>query len=167
MTVIKHFVLGLVVATLPLASHAAGLSRCTAADGKSYSYLTREACKSPGDIRVPVSATQAIAPIKPKMANEVVVVSMPTRTEQTIEKEIQDYWKPCKIVQPTRLKILNTENRIVRYSYMLKILSDGAKAKPADCPPANSSMLQALANANLDKIKAGAEVEVTQEQAMR
>jgi hypothetical protein len=167
MKLIVHFMLGAIFASLPLASNAAGLFRCTAPDGKAYSYLTRDSCKSPGDIRVPVSATKAIAPTQAKIANDVISVSVPTPVERKIEKEIQDYWKACKIVQPTKLKILSNENRIVRFSYMLKILSDGAKAKPADCPSANSSMLQALANENLDKLKAGAEVEVTQEQAMR
>jgi hypothetical protein len=167
MKLIMRCTLGILFASLPLASSAVGLFRCTAPDGKSYSYLTRESCKSPADIRVSVSATKAIAPIQPKMANEVITVSVPSPIERKIEKEIQDYWKACRIVQPAKLKILSNENRIVRFSYMLKILSDGAKAKPADCPPANSSMLQALANENLDKLKAGTEVEVTQEQAVR
>ena len=167
MKLAMHFMLSIVFASLPLASNAVGLFRCTAPDGKSYSYLTRESCKSPSDIRVSVSATKAVASIKPENAYGEIIVSAPTPIERKIEKEIQDYWKVCKIVQPAKLKILSNENRIVRFSYMLKILVDGSRANPANCPPANSSMLQALANENLDKLKAGAEVEVTQEQATR
>lgn len=159
--------LSIVLAFLPLVSTAGELSRCTAADGKSYSYLTREPCKSPSDIRVPVSATKAITPIKPKIEQTEIIVAGKTPIERTLETQIQDYWKACKIVQATRLKVVSNEHRFVRYSYVLRILSDGARAKPADCPPANSSMLAAMANEDFGKLKAGAEVEVTQEQAMR
>ena len=161
-----HIMLGIGFASLPLASKAVETFMCTAPD-HSYNYLTREPCKSPRDIRVAVTATKAIAPTKPKNTNEVSIITMPTPTERKIEQEIHDYWKACKIVQTDKLKILSNENRVVRYSYVLRLILDGSKAKLADCPPANSSMLQALANENLDKLKVGAEVKVTQEQATR
>jgi hypothetical protein len=159
--------LAVVFASLPLATNAAELARCTAADGKSYSYLTRSPCKSPTDVREPVTATRAIVQEKPKPAPEVVMVASRSLLERDIEKAVQAYWRPCNLVQAASLKIVSNENKIVRYTYMLRILSDGARAKPADCPLANSSMLQALANEDLVKLKAGTEVEVTQEQAIR
>lgn len=149
------------------AANAAELSRCTAADGKSYSYLTRAPCKSPTDRREPVTATRPIVQERPKPATEIVMVAASSPLEREIDKQVQAYWRPCNLVQAAGLKIVGNENRIVRYTYMLRMRSDGDRAKAADCPPANSSMLQALANEDLARLKAGAEVEVTQEQAMR
>lgn len=168
MKLIKQIALAVVIVPVALQAYGAELSRCTAADGKSYSYLTRTACKSPTDVRAPVTATKAnIVPERAKPAKELIIVAGRTPLESNLEQEVQAYWRPCKLVQAAKLKILSNENKIVRYTYVLKIISDGARVKPADCPLANSSMLQALAKQDLVKLTAGTEVEVTQEQAIR
>jgi hypothetical protein len=163
MKIATQIKLGIAFACFPIAANA-GIYRCTAADGNSY--ITHGACKNPHDVRESVTPTKAIAPVRPVDPQERIVVFNP-RLEGEIERDIRNYWRPCKIVQPTRLKIISNSDKYVRYSYALRVLSDGSGVKPADCPSANLSMLQMLAKEDLHKLKAGVDVEVTQEQAVR
>jgi hypothetical protein len=82
-----------------------------------------------------------------------------------LQNEIDAYWAPCPMVKPSPVTIVDAEKGVVRYEYTLKVVTDGSAVTAAQCPPANSTMLQALANEDLANIKAGTDVPVTQEAA--
>jgi len=83
-----------------------------------------------------------------------------------LNTQVQDYWRPCSIVSVTPVTIEATDGKLVRFSYKVKLLKNGSAATPNECPPANSSMLAAMANEDFPNLKANAVVEFTQQQSI-
>lgn len=86
--------------------------------------------------------------------------------QASLEREVKEYWAPCNAVEASNLKIVDAAGGSVRYEYTVKLLKNGADVAASGCPAANSTMLEALANEDLENLKAGVEVPVTQEKAL-
>lgn len=86
--------------------------------------------------------------------------------QKTLEKKVTEDWRHCERVRPERLTIEASDKKIVRYSYVLKVVVDGA-ATGYTCYEPNVKLLEALANKNLHQMKVGEEILVTQEIHLR
>jgi hypothetical protein len=86
--------------------------------------------------------------------------------QKTLEKKVANDWRHCEIVRPEQVVIEADDGKTLRYSYKLRAVVDG-KLPGYTCYKPDVSRLEALANKNLWQIKAGEEIDVTQEMARR
>ncbi|MDO5653974.1 MAG: hypothetical protein Q4G39_07705 [Brachymonas sp.] len=83
-----------------------------------------------------------------------------------LNAQVKAYWRPCSAVSVTPVKIDATDGKVVRFSYKVKLLKNGAATGANECPAANSSMLAAMANEDFVNLKANTEIDFTQEQPL-
>nr|WP_295771182.1 hypothetical protein [Rhodoferax sp.] len=76
---------------------------------------------------------------------------------------VQEYWGDCKVVKAGPISVESSKGSKVRFNYKVTLSKNGAAVQPAECPAKNWTMLQAVANEDFPKMKAGAEVSITVE----
>lgn len=82
--------------------------------------------------------------------------------QPSLEKKVAEDWRHCERVKPEKVTIEASDKRHVRYSYVLRVVVDGA-ATGYTCYKSEAKLLEALANKDLFQTRAGDEIEVTQE----
>lgn len=87
--------------------------------------------------------------------------------QAALNASVQDYWHECTVVKATPITVQESKGNVVRFSYKVTLTKNGADVQPTECPKKNWTMLQALANEDFPKMKAGAEVAVTMERDMK
>lgn len=82
---------------------------------------------------------------------------------KSLQNKVDKYWTSCSFVGVTDFKVVNASTNVVRYTYNLEVKKDGRNFVPSDCDKANVLTLEALANEDIDKLKSGTKIDVTQE----
>lgn len=86
---------------------------------------------------------------------------------KALNASVEDYWRECSVVKMTPVKVEESKGNMVRFSYKITLKKNGADVTSSECPQKNWTTLQALANEDFPKMKAGTEVPITMERDMK
>ena len=81
-----------------------------------------------------------------------------------VQKLVDEQWRTCLIVEVKNVKIESQDRKSVRYSYVLRMRTDGVWAgKSIPCPMPQQKLVEALFNKDMADLKVNNEATVTQE----
>lgn len=84
-----------------------------------------------------------------------------------INESMKRYWGSCPGIKISDINVLSHDKDIVHYRYFATLLKNGVDMTASDCPPPNRSLLQALANAEFETIRAGTQIQIGIEKNLR
>lgn len=84
-------------------------------------------------------------------------------TQAEVEAKVKEDWRRCNIVVPEKVVIEQNDGKVLRYSYVLRMVEDGKAVHGFTCYQNLVLLIQARANKDMHQLKRGEEIEVIQE----
>ena len=88
-------------------------------------------------------------------------------SQAEVEAKVKDDWRRCNIVVPEKVVIEQNDGKVLRYSYVLRMVEHGSAVHGFTCYQNLVLLIQARANKDMHQLKKGEEIEVIQEISAR